>query len=666
MAVASESRQQCPKCLNFPLSISHHDFFVFIICSSLGQKLVVCRSPTFSEYKFNMSQEPSCSTDQSFEKKLLEPSESTEECSICRGDDLIDKTLLDSCIHTFCYKCITEWLKFSNGPICPMCKQTIHILTHELNKKRPTTEDAQQIHESASRQRMNGEAIQENIRNIRRIVQVTCRKYRTRAREYDNNIDSMRRKGRIDDGKIERCEVAKRSLISELNALQLIKDQIMEGSRKEFIIRQTAFRKLIYVERLCLHLPMEHSELTAHHAASIPDLREKFVPFLIEEFRCIPVKYHRGSLALPNKFIHDTLDGKDEEMANRIVNLILKQGVEKAHFVKQLCDLLNARTDDVMDLIAHMRSFAEHPGSFLTFLQNVDYTLRTELQGRPVRQVVVDDVVLDSDSDVDDDDDDDEEVPPVHRNPFLPDLSRRFGSYSINTFPFLNQPRSVDLRSIFRNNQRERDHRSTSESDGDREMYERQPLQHFPPTRPPQPPPLVRPTLKAPFWNDLVGGFNCPPPQNQSINRNKIVVPNNDSVVVLSDDDEPTPSSSSRNRSNNDTIVLDDSIRRDEPASSRNMNSNRRPEKRRLPIEREERNRSMRRRTDDVDLPVGFADAMYNLLSEYDMTRHSDMRKVEKAAEMAFDRIRFDISSTSSGSSTSSESLTSSQSSITD
>jgi len=43
-------------------------------------------------------------------------------CAICY--DMIDnKTIIDCCQNSFCFKCIHIWLK--NKPICPMCKETI-------------------------------------------------------------------------------------------------------------------------------------------------------------------------------------------------------------------------------------------------------------------------------------------------------------------------------------------------------------------------------------------------------------------------------------------------------------------------------------------------------------------------------------------------------------
>ena len=48
-------------------------------------------------------------------------------CSVCLDEDVIDRTTLDSCKHTFCYPCISRWLKIK--PNCPYCKQVCAKIT---------------------------------------------------------------------------------------------------------------------------------------------------------------------------------------------------------------------------------------------------------------------------------------------------------------------------------------------------------------------------------------------------------------------------------------------------------------------------------------------------------------------------------------------------------
>jgi hypothetical protein len=55
-----------------------------------------------------------------YEEKKAEP---TGNCSICI-DDLKEPASLDSCSHSFCFECITEWAKTMNT--CPLCRERFH------------------------------------------------------------------------------------------------------------------------------------------------------------------------------------------------------------------------------------------------------------------------------------------------------------------------------------------------------------------------------------------------------------------------------------------------------------------------------------------------------------------------------------------------------------
>lgn len=45
------------------------------------------------------------------------------ECPICF--ELIENSCVGSCMHHFCYKCLTKWISFG-GLVCPSCKNAIY------------------------------------------------------------------------------------------------------------------------------------------------------------------------------------------------------------------------------------------------------------------------------------------------------------------------------------------------------------------------------------------------------------------------------------------------------------------------------------------------------------------------------------------------------------
>ena len=52
------------------------------------------------------------------------------DCPICF--ELIENSCIGSCMHHFCYKCLTKWISFG-GLICPSCK--FHIYEIKLDKE---------------------------------------------------------------------------------------------------------------------------------------------------------------------------------------------------------------------------------------------------------------------------------------------------------------------------------------------------------------------------------------------------------------------------------------------------------------------------------------------------------------------------------------------------
>ena len=65
------------------------------------------------------------------ENKSVEESEelSDDSCSICI-DDIKDMCYTDTCLHKFCFSCLSEWVK--RRQLCPMCKADFTSIIHNI------------------------------------------------------------------------------------------------------------------------------------------------------------------------------------------------------------------------------------------------------------------------------------------------------------------------------------------------------------------------------------------------------------------------------------------------------------------------------------------------------------------------------------------------------
>jgi len=65
-------------------------------------------------------------------------SSNKQECAICLEDLSIEKmTILDGCIHRFCYQCIENWLKVRS--CCPLCKEEVQLVTYRDSNNQLTS-----------------------------------------------------------------------------------------------------------------------------------------------------------------------------------------------------------------------------------------------------------------------------------------------------------------------------------------------------------------------------------------------------------------------------------------------------------------------------------------------------------------------------------------------
>ena len=54
----------------------------------------------------------------------------SDECGVCL-ELFLDASVLDSCKHIFCFKCISEWVK--KKPECPYCRSKFESVYHVID-----------------------------------------------------------------------------------------------------------------------------------------------------------------------------------------------------------------------------------------------------------------------------------------------------------------------------------------------------------------------------------------------------------------------------------------------------------------------------------------------------------------------------------------------------
>ncbi|KAJ1360069.1 hypothetical protein KIN20_018953 [Parelaphostrongylus tenuis] len=208
--------------------------------SNPGTKDFVCKqepqsSPTYPETKdFICKQEV---TDDSYNE-----GESTADiCAICLLP-YNDPTLLDSCDHSFCYVCTSQWLKY--GGKCPLCMTEVTSFWHNLSyppNERPRISVAElRAAVEAARLVERGRSLpphheQECVRlHIRRLK----RRLHT-VQEQMSNTSRVRRSSALANSNVR--------LVNEITRLDMLK---RDASTRSELVGNIAFRSLIYIDNL--------------------------------------------------------------------------------------------------------------------------------------------------------------------------------------------------------------------------------------------------------------------------------------------------------------------------------------------------------------------------------------------------------------------------------
>lgn len=557
--------------------------------------------------------------------------EPEEECSVCKNE-IIDTTSLSDCCHEFCYDCIVGWLTKGSGPFCPMCKTPVSFIQRKGTDEKITVQQIKSEGEPAA-------TASEDLVTEKRIVSRKIRSCRRLMNQIDEIIgatssrsDSQKRKPRL-----EELNSMKQLCVSQLNSLQMLRDDIDHGAAKALIVSKAAFRRLIYERQVISEgLPDATNSLSkTEFRDNIDHYRAVLHSFLSVELKSLPAKT-QPRVDNENSWyfytLHDVAEGKDEEIINRIFSMIEDRGTRDLNAREvdaALNGLVSCRV--VIAFIAELKSLINSRKSFLEWCGAITYRIRTDRGGESAGNDVVtvdDSIELEP-----------EENRSNHRSrrfPVFTPFDRVFGSTMGHMYrgqPQVSLPPLYDLLSA--------------------------PLRLGPnatnPFRPaPLPVPSQLPIAGIP-WAELTTS-SAGAGSARSRGSDSVVEidddDDNDGVDVDDDDredsDEPRTYSNSEEDSDeeiqvverDDTIILDDSNRSlPKPVANGSADRKRKYE---FPLE------DHWKKAKTSQLPEGLVDDVQELIAKYNMPLTQSMNMLVGAAQEAIIRINKPMPSTSS------------------
>ncbi|PIC46456.1 hypothetical protein B9Z55_006144 [Caenorhabditis nigoni] len=538
--------------------------------------------------------------------------EPSEECSVCRNE-MIDTTALSDCVHEFCYDCIIGWLTKGTGPFCPMCKTPVKFI------KRKGTDEEISLQQIQSEKEPEATA-SEDLATERRIVSRKIRSCRRLMNQIDDVIGSS---SRLDPAKRqdrnEELNVMKQLCVSQLNSLQVLRDDINNGAAKALIVSRPEFRKLIYerqVQAMGL-LESNRSVSRKEFLANIEHYRAVLNTFFSVELKSMPAKLQPkvGQSTWYFHSLHDVIDGNDEVYINKLFSMVSDRGVNELT-AKDVDTALNGLvTFRVAALfLSELKSLVNSKKTFLDWCGAVLYRNRADRVGEGNTDAVSEIVTVDDSNDV-------EEEPAEERYDGL--RPRRPIVY--NPFDSVFGPPAHSTRN-FTNYRRP----SSSDTDQDEDIYFQAPLRLGPtssnPFRPaPHPffPPIPPNGIS---WSELTQINKNPDKSHRSKSDNVQVVDLEDEEDEQIEPEDPFEDVQVVD--NDDTIVISDS-----PNIQKPQERKRKPD---MPIYRiSKKNRMDEQEEEDDDMPEGLVDDVQSLITKYNLPITQAMTMLHKATEKA-------------------------------
>ncbi|KAF1766279.1 hypothetical protein GCK72_006235 [Caenorhabditis remanei] len=489
-----------------------------------------------------------------------EDTEPVEECSVCRNE-IMDTCTLSDCTHEFCYDCIIGWLTKGSGPFCPMCKAPVSFI------KRKGADQEISVQQIKAEQEPEA-TTSEDLLTEKRIVTRKIRGCRRIMNKIDEVIGSSSRnlEGQRREARAAELRKMKQLCVSQLNSLQMLRDDIEHGAAKGLIVSKGEFRRLVYERQVIVEgLPQHHRSITKQEfLTNIEHYRTVLNTFLSVELKSLPAKV-QPKVDKENMWyfytLHDAAPDDNDEFVHRIFSMISDQGIDNLNS-KDINEALNGLVTcrNIMTFIGEIKSLINSRMTFLEWCGSVTYRNRLDRGGREnvgTEVVTVDDTV------------DDDEVEPVrndrhsHSNYNL--RNRQFPVFT--PFDKIFNPSNGFQRQAMNNR-----HPSSSDTDQDDDIYFQAPLRLGPtgvnPFRPMAHtsfPPIPPAGL---YWSDLTNPSSklTRPPRSPTSGTSSKPIP----VVSLDDDDGDESSRHSNSSADEDiqvvdesdgTIVLDESLR---------------------------------------------------------------------------------------------------------
>ncbi|KAL6736341.1 hypothetical protein Aduo_006704 [Ancylostoma duodenale] len=166
--------------------------------------------------------------------------QNSDTCAICLGTR-VDPTLLDSCVHSFCYSCTTQWFKYSEK--CPLCMALTKTFWHGLTASSGREAiSVSELHTAAEAARLAERGQSQPPLDEQECIRLRIRRLQRRLSQLQTEMSKNTR----DDRKLE-FHAANSRLVSEISRLEMLR---RDATTRVDLVSDVVFRSLIYKDNL--------------------------------------------------------------------------------------------------------------------------------------------------------------------------------------------------------------------------------------------------------------------------------------------------------------------------------------------------------------------------------------------------------------------------------
>ncbi|KIH63899.1 zinc finger, C3HC4 type [Ancylostoma duodenale] len=166
--------------------------------------------------------------------------QNSDTCAICLGTR-VDPTLLDSCVHSFCYTCTTQWFKYSEK--CPLCMALTRTFWHGLSAASGREAvSVSELHTAAEAARLAERGQSQPPLDEQECIRLRIRRLQRRLSQLQTEMSKNTR----DDRKLE-FHAANSRLVSEISRLEMLR---RDATTRVDLVSDVVFRSLIYKDNL--------------------------------------------------------------------------------------------------------------------------------------------------------------------------------------------------------------------------------------------------------------------------------------------------------------------------------------------------------------------------------------------------------------------------------